>query len=205
MWGCDHGDIDDKHSNTISNNTPLAPFQIPADGRLTEQQIADYIVIRQKIITDVKAQKIAIKQINDKDQHNPPSGFNFRHFDEIEKAAAKSFSMSYEEFLWIKDQVITIQTKLQVRRYYELNNRILTLLDQTLTRYKQINSEKPGRQEQQTMDEYVAEMRQEITGLRGKITDKEEGAALQHNISLITQYQKELENLQQQAMQSLPR
>ncbi|WP_455212769.1 hypothetical protein [Kaarinaea lacus] len=202
--GCDNNDS----SNNHAKNSTLAPFQKPADGKLTEQHVADYIVIRQKIITDVKAQKLA-KQMTMSEYEavrNPDkdTDIKFRHFDEIEKAAAASFKKSYEEFLWIKDSIITAQTKMLVRRYYELNNKIMSLLDQTLTRYKEINAEESQQQEQQIMNGYVAEIKQELTNLRDKTTDADDGSeALEHNIIIVTKFKKELDTLQQQALQPL--
>ncbi len=199
FWGCDR---DDYYAKKAQNNS-LTSFQRPADGKLTEQQVADYVVIRQKIIADVKAQKLA-KQISMTEHRlGNSSGFDFRHFDEIEMVAADSFNMSYDEFQWIKDTVITTQTQLLVKRYYELNHRIMTLLDQTLTRYKEINTAELEWQEQQIMNGYVAEMKQEMTYLRGKITDPNaRPEALENNIAMITKFTKELEALQKQSLLS---
>jgi hypothetical protein len=197
--GCDRDHHYDKNEKTSS----IRSFQRPADGKLTEQQVSDYILIRQKIITVIKAQKLAKKMTMTEYKQGKSSDFDFRHFDEIELTAANSINMSYEEFLWIKDKVITAQTQLLVQRYYDLNNRIIELLDQTLTRYKEINSEELEQQEQQTMNGYVAEMEQEITNLRAKITDpNERSAALKHNIILVSKFNNELEALQQRALQS---
>jgi hypothetical protein len=197
--GCDSDTYYDKNSNISS----ITPFQRPADGKLTTQQIDSYIVIRHKIIADVKAQKLAKKMTiaNNKPDQSP--GLNFRHFDEIEKIAANSFNMSYDEFLWIKDNVITAQTQLLVQHYYYLNNRIITLLDQTLTHYEEHNNDKLQQHEQKIMNGYVGEMKQEMIHLRRKISDSEEGsAALEHNIALVNKFQNELEAQQQQALQS---
>jgi hypothetical protein len=197
--GCGSDTYYDKNSVTSS----ITPFQRPADGKLTEQQIAGYVVIRHKIIADVKAQKLAKKMTiaNNKPDQSP--GLNFRHFDEIEKIAANSFNMSYDEFLWIKDNVITAQTQLLVQHYYYLNNRIITLLDQTLTHYEEHNNDKLQQHEQKIMNGYVGEMKQEMIHLRRKISDSEEGsAALEHNIALVNKFQNELEAQQQQALQS---
>jgi hypothetical protein len=197
--GCDSGTYYDKNSNTSS----ITPFQNPLDGKLTEQQIAGYIVIRQQIIADVKTQKLAKKMTIADNKPDQSRDLNFRHFDEIEKIAANSFNMSYDEFLWIKDSVITAQTQLLVQRYYDLNNSIMTLLDQTLTHYKEHNNDKLPQHEQQIMNGYVGEMKQEMTDLRGKITDSEDrSAALEHNITLVNKFKNELEALQQQALQS---
>jgi len=202
--GCDQNDGSINHAR----NSSLSSFQKISNGKLTERQVADYIVIRQKIIADVKAQKLA-KQMT-MSEHKPermlgkPSNFDFRHFDEIEKAAANSFHMSYDEFLWIKDAVITAQTKLLVRKYYDLNNRIMSLLDQTLTRYNEIKAEELEQQERRIMGAYVEEMRQEMTNLREKTTDANESSeALEHNILIVTKFEKELDTLQQQALQPL--
>ena len=198
--GCDR--VDDYKNNV--KDPVLKSFQRPANGKLTEQQVADYIVIRQKVIADVKAQKLAKQMTMSEYKPDKSSAMDLLHFDEIEMAAANSFNMSYDEFQWIKDTVITTQTKMLVQRYYDLNHKIMTLLDQTLTHYKEINTEELEQQEQQIMNSYVAEMKQEMTSLRDKITESNERPeALEHNIVIITKFQKELELLQQQVSQSV--
>ena len=193
----------DDYKNNVKDPV-LKSFQRPANGKLTEQQVADYIVIRQKIIADVKAQNLAKQMTMSEYKPDKSSAMDLLHFDEIEMAAANSFNMSYDEFQWIKDTVITTQTKMLVQRYYDLNHKIMTLLDQTLTHYKEINTEELEQQEQQIMNSYVAEMKQEMTSLRDKITESNERPeALEHNIVIITKFQKELELLQQQVSQSV--
>ena len=200
ILGCDR--VDDYKNNV--KDPVLKSFQRPANGKLTEQQVADYIVIRQKVIADVKAQKLAKQMTMSEYKPDKSSAMDLLHFDEIEMAAANSFNMSYDEFQWIKDTVITTQTKMLVQRYYDLNHKIMTLLDQTLARYKEINTEELEQQEQQIMNGYVAEMKREMTSLRDKITESNERPeALEHNIVIITKFQKELELLQQQVSQSV--
>ena len=198
LGGCDR---DDDHLNNANNtlntlNTLSRSFQRPEDGKLSEQQVAKYIVIRKKIIADVKTQKLAQKTANGKNEPNESTSIDLRHFDEIEIAAAKSFDMSYAEFQWVKDAVIDTQTQMLVQKYYQLNHRILTLLDETVTRYKEINSKEPEQQERQIMNGYVAEIKQEITNLRGKIAEPNESSeALAHNIVVMTKFKKELGSL----------
>ena len=195
LGGCDR---DDDHLNNANNplNTLSRSFQRPEDGKLSEQQVAKYIVIRKKIIADVKTQKLAQKTANGKNEPNESTSIDLRHFDEIEIAAAKSFDMSYAEFQWVKDAVIDTQTQMLVQKYYQLNHRILTLLDETVTRYKEINSKEPEQQERQIMNGYVAEIKQEITNLRGKIAGSDESSeALAHNIVVMTKFKKELGSL----------
>jgi len=198
LSGCDGVNNNNETANTDSS--PL--FQQPLDGKLTEQQVADYIVIRQKIIRDVRTQKLAkqLTMAEFKENSNPYP--DYLHFDEIEKSAAESFNMSYDEFLWVKDRVISAQTQQLVQRYYDLNGKIVTLLDQTLERYKEINAEKLEHQEQQLMNAYMAEIKQEMSNLRAKTTNpKERPVALEYNIALVTKFKKELELLEQQALQ----
>ena len=198
LSGCDGINNNNETANT--NSLPL--FQQPIDGKLTEQQVADYIVIRQKIIRDVRNQKLAKQMTMAEFKEDSDSYPDYRHFDEIEQSAAESFNMSYEEFLWIKDKVISAQTQQLVQRYYDLNGKIVTLLDKTLERYKEINAEKLVHQEQQLMNAYVAEIKQEMSNLRAKTTNpKERPVALEYNIALVTKFKKELELLDQQALQ----
>ena len=133
-------------------------------------------------------------------EHSTPSAV-VRYFDEIEKQVAQSHDMSYDEFLWIKDTVISTQTTMLVQEYYDLNNKIMTLLDKTLSRYEEINADISSRQEQLLMNVYVKEMKQEMINLREKIPDqRNRSEALQHNISIISKFKKELESLEQQAL-----
>jgi hypothetical protein len=193
FYGCD------QHDGNLNNAkaTVTRSFHKPLDGKLTEQQVADYIAIRKKIIADVKAQKLVQKKAIEKNEHHESADAEVRHFDEIEMAAASSLEMSYKEFQWIKDTVIDTRTKMLLQQYYRLNHKILTLLDNTLTRYKEINGKTSEQQEQQTMNGYVAEIKQEIANLRSKMTDPDDRSeALEHNIVIISKYKKELESLQ---------
>ena len=194
LCGCENDAKYNKELNTSSKPT----FRPPLDGKLTEKQVTDYIVIRQRIIRDVETQKSAkkIAQAETKEDLFPDP--NFRYFDEIEKSVANSFNMSYDEFLWIKDTVISTRTTLLVQRYYSLNHKIMTLLDETLVRFKEINNEKLEQHEQFKMDGYVDEMKQEMTNLREKmIKPTERSGALEHNSILVSKFIKELEFLEQ--------
>jgi len=198
LYGCERGSELNKDSISFSESI----FQRPADGKLTEKQVADYIVIRQNIIRDVIAQKLAKKKTLPELKEDSAFSSKFRHFDEIERTVANSFNMSYEEFLWIKDTVISTQTTMLVQHYYDLNRRIMTLLDKTLTRYKEINAEKLEQQEQLKMNGYVEEMKQEMANLRGKISGPNERSdSLGHNIIIVSKFKKELESLEQQVLQ----
>ena len=201
LYSC--GNEAEYNKDSISFSKPT--FQIPADGKLSEKQIADYIIIRESVIHEVNAQrsekKMTLAVFKEKSTANP----SYRYFDEIEKTSANSAGMSYNEYLWIKDTIISTQTTMLVQNYYDLNNRIMTLLDKTLSRYKEISSEKLDQQEQITMHGYVDEMKQEMVNLRGKISDpNEKSEALKYNIALISRFKKELETLEQQASQSYP-
>ncbi|MGD8884974.1 MAG: hypothetical protein PVF34_05095 [Gammaproteobacteria bacterium] len=175
-------------------------FRAPQDGKLTEQQVADYIVIREKVIREVKAQNQAKKNYLAEHRKEPGVGAGFRYFDQIEKSAAQAQGMSYEEFIWVKDTVITTQTTTLVQRYYELNHKIMSLLDKTLNRYEEITAENPSSPEQKKMDGYVDEMKQEMADLRGKIPELDNHPeALAHNIEVVAKFKKELDVLRDQA------
>lgn len=200
LYGCERDVEPGKDAITFYESS----FQSPADGKLSEEQVVDYIVIRQKILRNVNAQKLAKKTTLEETADVSPVSSNVRYFDEIERQVAHSHNMSYDEFLWIKDTVISTQTTLLVQQYYDLNNRIMTLLDKTLVRYKEINSENTDQQEQLVMNGYVEEMKQEISNLRGKLPgQRERPQALEHNIIIVSKFTKEFESLEQQAIQSL--
>ena len=185
----------------LDKNDSKSNFQSPKDGKLSKEQVARYIAIREKIIREVNVQKSSEKKALIKSaEHSTPSAV-VRYFDEIEKQVAQSHDMSYDEFLWIKDTVISTQTTMLVQEYYDLNSKIMTLLDKTLSRYEEINADISSRQEQLLMNVYVKEMKQEMINLREKIPDqRNRSEALQHNISIISKFKKELESLEQQAL-----
>lgn len=198
LYGCEPDTVSGKSANF----SPEINFQIPADGRLTEKQITDYIIIRQSIIRDVRAQKLAKQQTLAELAEDSSESPDDRYFDDIEKRAALTHNMSYDEFVWVKDTIISTHTKLLVQHYYDLNNKIMTLLDKTLIRYEELNSVKPDHQEQKKMQGYVAEMKQEMAKLNEKISDvKDRPQALQHNMALVAKFQDELEALEQQVLQ----
>jgi hypothetical protein len=188
--GCEYDIEHVKDSNVASEKK----YQSPIDGKLTEKQVADYIVIRKLIIAKVSTQNLAKKIVLQKNNNDSAVRSNFLYFDEIERMIATSFNMSYDEYLWIKDTVISTQTTVLVQHYYDLNNRIMTLLDKTLSRFKEINTEQLNHNEQIKMDGYVEEMKQELNNLRGKTTSESERPdALAHNIIIISKYKNELE------------
>ena len=199
LYGCGHEAEHNKDSISFAKPT----FQIPADGKLSVKQVADYILIRESVIREVNAQRSANEMTLAELKENSAAYSSFRYFDEIEKTVANSAGMSYNEYLWIKDTIISTQTKMLVQNYYDLNKRIMTLLDETLTRYKEISIEKLGQQEQLKMHGYVDEMKLEMANLRGKISDpNERSEALTYNISIVSRFNKELEKLEQQALHS---
>ena len=200
LYGCERDDQKDQDATSVSK--PI--FHIPNDGKLAEKQVADYIAIRQIIIHEVKAQKLARQNYLAEYREDPAAGTEFPYFDDIEKSAANAHNMSYDEFLWIKDTVISTQTIIMVQHYYDLNKKIMLLLDKTLNRYNEINAESADSPEQQQMDSYVEEMKAEIARLGGKIPDsKEQSEALAHNILVVSKFKKELENLEQQALRPI--
>lgn len=185
---CENND----YKNDLSSSK--LKFQIPEDGRLTEKQLLDYIAIRQKINNKLKVrehQKIKklISESTDSNRELP-------YFDEIEKSAAQEMGLSYEEYTWIKDTVIATRTSMWLERYYELNNKIVSLLDQTLNRYKDSSVPDLGETEQKKMNVYVGEMKEELSDLQHKLSDEDSANISRHNRELITKYIKELESLQ---------
>lgn len=192
--------------NSKTNSARSAAFSIPQDGKLTEDQIKDYIVIREKVIQETKKQKLAKQNYLAEFREHPEYGDDFRYYDDIEKLAARSVNMSYEEYLWVKDTIISTQTSAMVRRYYELNKKIMRLLDKTLKRYKEINAKEQNRQERLKMDGYIREMKSEMANLRGKIPGADQqSAALEHNVALITKFKLKLNSVEDKASQPFSR
>ena len=191
-------------SQISSANDSSIKSHLPEDGKLSEKLVTDYIKIRQKIINDVQQQK-KVKSLTPAEKlEKPNQTIESLYFDEIEQAAARSFNMSYEKYLWIKDTVITTQTSLLVQQYYDLNNKIMVLLDKTLDRFNEIKTNNTDQKEQQVMGGYVDEMKQEIKNLQDKMVDPQHRTEKeQHNILLITKYQKELESLEEQVLQPI--
>lgn len=201
LSACNGDDYSGGATNATSDKLSLQAFHIPQNGKLAERQVVDYIAIRKNIIRDVKTKKQARQNYLAQHRKDPPSGPDFPTYDEIEKSAANASGMSYEEYLWIKDTVISTQTTILVRHYYDLNNQIITLLDKTLTHYKENNTKELEQQERNKMQGYVREMKEEMAALRGNLSDAvETPQAQQHNIAIITKYKKDLDDLQQQAL-----
>ena len=193
LFGCN--DNTDPQQSSI----PVSKFSAPEDGKLTEKQVADYVAIRHQIIREVSARDKAemISLIEGED--NPDNRSDFLYFDEIEKAVANAAGMSYKEFIWIKDTLISTQTTMWLQQYYELNNKIVNLLDKTLARYKEANNEKKDKDEQEIMDAHVKEMKQELTGLRGKINYQNDNTdAFVHNSAIVLKFEQALKSLEKQ-------
>lgn len=204
LLGCDTHTEHQNNSINNSINIVNAEFDRPADGKLSEKQVEDYIRIRRKIISDVQLQKRAKTMTLAEQLEHSPVNTEPRYFDEIEEAAAQSFKMSYEEFLWIKDVVITTQTSLLVQQYYDLNIKIMVLLDKTLNRFEELKANDTGQQEQKIMDGYVNEMKQEMTNLQYKMADpKKRTETEQHNVKIISKFQEELETLEEKVLRSV--
>lgn len=194
-----HGCSRPADQNDGTNETGGPAFTIPQNGRLTEEQVKIYLAIREKVIRETKKQKQEKQNYLAEFREHPQYGNAFRYYDDIEKSAARSFNMSYEEYLWIKDTVISAQTSAMVRRYYELNNKIMHLLDKTLKRYHEINAEEQDRQERLKMDGYIKEMKSEMARLRDKMPDPDQQSkALDHNVALVVKYKNELDSIEEQ-------
>jgi len=177
----------------------IPKFSLPPDGRLTEEQVASYISIRHQINREVKARDkedmIALLE----GVENVEATTERRYFDEIEKAVANASGMSYDEYLWIKDTIIATRTSLWLQQYYEANNKIVNLLDKTLTGYKQAAGDKKDSEEQKLMEAHVKEMKQELSGLRDKINYQNKNSeAYTHNSGIISRYSQALESIEAQ-------
>jgi len=179
-----------------SSSDEIKKFVMPEHGRLEEKQVSDYITIRKQIVEQ------ADKSVNDNQESLSTASAELsgndkdtRYFDEIEKAVANSHGMSYAEYLWIQDTIITTRTQMWLQSYYETNNKIVALLDRTLSRYGDITKEK-DQLEQQKMDGYVREMKQELASLQAKIPRQEiEIEAFKHNSVVIAKFKSELDLL----------
>ena len=181
----------DANENNLSSSN--RKFVIPEDGRLSEKQLLDYITIRQKIKNKLKLrEKQKLKSLVSKETN---SNRELPYFDEIEKSVAQEAGLSYAEYIWIKDTVISTRTSIWLEQYYELNNKIVSLLDQTLNRYKDTGVPALNEIEQKKMNVYVGEMKGELSDLQHKLSDDSSTKISQHNRDLIIKYIKELESL----------
>lgn len=189
LFGCEN------NFEATQRVNPVINFVVPEDGKLVKKQVTDYISIRKQVVSEANARKKTTNQSKEDEGVTIKNSPEFRYFDEIEKAVANKHGMSYREYLWIKDTIITTQTRMWLQHYYEANNKIVNLLDSTLTRYRHISKD-DDKQEQQKMAGYVTEMRKELTTLKEKIPQQEtETEAHAHNARLITRYKSELDAL----------
>lgn len=182
-------DSSEKNNSEFRSNV----FVAPQDGKLNEKQLLDYIAIRQRINNQLKK-----REQQKLDQLMSDGGVSSRetlYFDEIEKSVAESAGMSYEEYSWIKDIVINTRTALWLERYYELNNKIVTLLDQTLIGYEKNKVPELNHPEQKKMELYVDEMKNELSSLQDKLSNDNLKDAFAHNRVIIEKYLDDLEAL----------
>ena len=132
-------------------------------------------------------------------EENNATGNERLYFDEMEKTAANASGMSYEEYLWIKDTVITTQTKLWLKQYYEANNKIVNLLDRTLTQHKPATQDSKDKDEQELMDAYVQEMKRELAGLQARINRQDKYSdSFNHNSAIIIKFAQALDAVEKQ-------
>jgi hypothetical protein len=165
---------------------------------LTQQQVIDYIRIRESIINQVNRQKTIQSMSMAQRKETVGGDVKYRHFDKIEAAAALKFNMNYKEFAWVKEQIITAQTQKVLREYYRLNNEILIRLDQALNRFKDNNIDQMESNERRLMRAYVAEIKQQTAELRNQLPVASAGSdALDFNIELVSRFDKEFLRLQQ--------
>lgn len=187
LVSCDSGE---KDNNKFQANN----FTVPRDGKLSEKQLLNYIAIRQRINNQLKKrEKIMLENfVTDSNATKRDT----LYFDEIEKLVAEQMETSYAEYIWIKDTVITTRTSMWLKRYFEVNNKIASLLNQTLDRYNETSGSSLDKLEKQKMDNYVKEMKNELTNLQQKLELTEhEIEALSHNSAIIEKYQSEIESL----------
>jgi len=189
LLGCDDDSSQQQPGKTVRG------FIIPVDGKLKEDQVLDYIAIRKKIIREANARYFVRQNSLSENDGGAENKNRPRYFDEIEQAVAEMNGMSYMEYLWIKDAIITAQTQLWLRQYYEANSRIVNLLDGTLSRYRELPSD-TDKQEQNKMKAYVIEMKQELKNLKEKIPQLDnESEAFIYNSAIVFKYKVELESL----------
>jgi hypothetical protein len=178
---------------------PISKFSVPEDGKLIVKQVEEYIAIRHRVIRELNERNRREMITLIEGEVEEQSRDRYRYFDEIEKEEANKSGMSYKEYLWIKDTVISTQTTLWLQQYYEANNKIVSLLDKTLTRYKQTSDDKLNKEEQKIMDTHVNEMKQELNNLRKKIQVHDvESEAYAHNSAIVSTFKDALESLEKQ-------
>jgi len=189
LCGCD------KDSDSSIAENSLSQFVVPVDGKLQEKRVAQYITIRQQINREMKSRTGTGDDAAVSGNTEAEIMLNTRHFDDIEKAVAVRNGMSYSEYLWVKETLITTQTQMWLQRYYELNNKIVNLLDGTLSRYHE-TSDSNDKQERQKMDGYVEEMKQELSRLQERIPQHNKlSEAFLHNRDIVEKFKTDLDAL----------
>ena len=186
----------DNQASQVNSDNFVTEFHPPVDGKLSEQQLKNYIQIKKSISRQLAGQNAAMRQNPQSSQSVPASENKPLYYDRLEKAAANSVDMSIEEYNWIKDTVINTQSTILVRQYFQLNKKIVRLLDDTLTHYKTHQMPQQANTEQDSMNIYVDEMKQEISSLDEKVADMDSlSESERHNIELVTRYQSQLASL----------
>jgi len=190
---------DNQSTEGNSKNSVLA-FNPPLDGKLSEQQIKKYLHIKKLLNHQFnrqlgKANGITAETPANSAQTSAQTDQR-RYYDELEKDAALSVEMNVKEYYWVKDTIINTQSIILLQRYYHLNQKIMHLLTETLSNYK--NQQKQQKTaEQQSMNIYVDEMKQELANLDGKVAELGSlSEAELFNIELVSRYQSQLASVE---------
>lgn len=182
----------DDNSQTQVNPGAKHDFIIPENGKLGEEQVLDYIAIQEKIKQRIKQREQ--QELKNLISKSPEVERNFPYFDEIEKSAALETGLSYAEYIWVKDTIIKTRTAIWLKHYYEVNNKIVALLDKTLDRYNETSTTELDKLERQKMNGYVKEMKKELSSVQNKLNDTDhQPDAGKHNSELVAKYLSQLE------------
>ncbi|WP_455208740.1 hypothetical protein [Kaarinaea lacus] len=177
------------NASSDDTTTVAASFIAPVDGQLTEQQLLQYLSVKQ-------SEKDLLSNLPTKDQNKPLSSAVTRYQD-IERQAAQLNKLTLIEYEWIKNTVINSRIKHQFMEYFALNNQIIALLENTLQRHEATKATLKNPEEIAILDGHVTEVKEHIETLKSQIekyTDLTESD--RHNVELVKKFEPQLRALE---------
>jgi len=182
--GNDHDS--NNHDSTNNDSTPKTTpkhFVPPDDNTLSEQQVLLYIEVKQR-----EKQLLVINE-------NAPPAMS-RHYNHIETQAAQESNLGIEEYLWIKNNIINAGTQSMLNGYFELNNKIIALLEKTLARRMETRALTEDPAEVERIDIHINEIKQQLLDFKlttEKYTNRTESVS--SNLQLFEKYKTQLESV----------
>ena len=192
LVACDIGNPETTATSNASSGdttTVAVPFIAPVDGQLTEQQLLQYLSVKQ-------SEKDLLSNLPTKNQKAPLSSA-VTSYQDIERQAARLNKLTLAEYEWIKNTVINTRIKDQFMEYFALNNQIIALLENTLQRHEATKATLKNPEEIAILDSHVTEVKEHIETLKSQIekyTDLTESD--RHNVELVKKFEPQLRALE---------